>query len=84
MPIPECRTRWAEEQAEQLLAIPLISEFVFRSPQNLTGPHGTQREVADHLILHHGKGLLVCIHPRKYMVDAGAVAEVGYFACLSA
>jgi hypothetical protein len=59
MPIPECRTRWAEEQAEQLLAIPFISEFVFRSPQNLTGPHGTQREVADHLILHHGKGLLV-------------------------
>lgn len=59
MPIPEVRTRWAEEQAEQLLAIPFISEFVFRGPQNLSGPRGTQREVADHLILHHGKGLLV-------------------------
>jgi hypothetical protein len=59
MPIPEVRTRWAEEQAEQLLAIPFISEFVFRSPQNLSGPRGTQREVADHLILNRGKGLLV-------------------------
>jgi hypothetical protein len=59
MPIPENRTRWAEGQAEQLLAIPFISEFVFRSPQNLSGPRGTQREVADHLILHCGKGLLV-------------------------
>jgi hypothetical protein len=59
MPIPEIRTRWAEEQAEQLLAIPFISEFVFRSPQNLSGARSTQREVADHLILHRGKGLLV-------------------------
>jgi hypothetical protein len=59
MPIPASRTRWAEEQAEQLLAIPFISEFVFRSPQNLSGPRGTQRELADHLILHRGKGLLV-------------------------
>ena len=48
-----------EEQAEQLLAIPFIPEFVFRSPQNLSGPRGTQREVADHLILHRAKGLLV-------------------------
>jgi hypothetical protein len=38
MLIPEIRTRWAEEQAEQLLAIPFIAEFVFRSPQKLDGP----------------------------------------------
>jgi hypothetical protein len=59
MPIPEIRTRWAEEQAEQLLAIPFITEFVFRSPQKLDGPHGIQKEVADLLIEHQGKGLLV-------------------------
>jgi hypothetical protein len=59
IPISETRTRWAEEQVEQLLSIPFISEFVFRSPQNLEGPRNTQREVADLLIDHLGKGLLV-------------------------
>jgi hypothetical protein len=59
IPISETRTRWAEEQVEQLLSIPFISEFVFRSPQNLEGPRNTQREVADLLIDHMGKGLLV-------------------------
>lgn len=59
MPIHETRTRWAEEQVEVLLSIPLISEFVFRSPQNLEGPRNTQREVADLLIQHMGKGLLL-------------------------
>lgn len=59
MPISETRTRWAEEQVERLLSIPFISEFVFRSPQNLEGPRNTQREVADLLIEHMGKGLLL-------------------------
>ncbi len=59
MPIPETRTRWAEEQVEVLLSIPFISEFVFRSPQNLEGPRNSQREVADLLIEHLGKGLLL-------------------------
>ena len=59
MPVSETRTRWAEEQTEVLLSIPFISEFVFRSPQNLEGPRNTQREVADLLIDHMGKGLLV-------------------------
>jgi hypothetical protein len=59
MPIPETRTRWAEGQVEVLLSIPFISEFVFRSPQNLEGPRNTQREVADLLIEHMGKGLLL-------------------------
>ena len=59
MPVSETRTRWAEEQVEVLLSIPFISEFVFRSPQNLTGPRNTQREVVDLLIDHMGKGLLV-------------------------
>lgn len=56
MPIPQTRTRWAEEQSEELLAIPFISEFVFRSPQVWDK---TQKEVADFLISHQGKGLLV-------------------------
>ena len=56
MPIPRTRTRWAEEQLEDLLAIPFISEFVFRSPQVWDK---TQKEVVDLLIFHQGKGLLV-------------------------
>jgi hypothetical protein len=59
MPVSETRTRWAEEQVEVLLSIPFISEFVFRSPQNLEGPRNSQREVADLLIEHLGKGLLL-------------------------
>ena len=56
MPISQTRTRWAEEQSEELLAVPFISEFVFRSPQV---QDKTQKEVADLLIFHRGKGLLV-------------------------
>src|ERR1017187_7663280 len=56
MPISQTRTRWAEEQSEELLAIPFISEFVFRSPKVWDK---TQKEVADLLVLHKGKGLLI-------------------------
>jgi hypothetical protein len=56
MPIPNLRTQWAEKHVEELLALPFISEFVLRSPQMLDG---TQKEVADLLILHKGSGLLV-------------------------
>ncbi len=59
MPVSETRTRWAEEQVEVLLSIPFISEFVFRSPQNQEGPRNSRREVADLLIEHMGKGLLL-------------------------
>jgi hypothetical protein len=54
--MPKTRTRWAEEQLEELLAIPFISEFVFRSPQVWDK---TQKEVVDLLIFHRGNGLLV-------------------------
>lgn len=56
MPVSETPTRWAEEQTEVLLSISFISEFVFRSPQNFEGPRNTQREVADLLIDHMGRG----------------------------
>ena len=56
MAITQSRTQWAEKQAEEVLAAPFISEFVFRSPQMLDG---TQKEVADLLIVHTDKGLLV-------------------------
>ena len=52
----DSRTRWAEKQAEEILSVPFISEFVFRSPQMLDG---TQREIADLLILFKGTGILV-------------------------
>ncbi len=56
MAVTQSRTRWAEQQAEDVLAASFISEFVFRSPQMRDG---TQKEVADLLIVHKGNGLLV-------------------------
>jgi len=56
MPNHQSRTQWAERQAEELLSVPFISEFVLRSPQMIDG---TQKEVADFLILYKGSGLLV-------------------------
>lgn len=56
MPNHQSRTQWAERQAEELLSLPFISEFVLRSPQMIDG---TQKEVADFLILYKGNGLLV-------------------------
>jgi hypothetical protein len=55
MPAPESRTRWAERQAEELLSVPFIAEFVLRSPQMIDG---TQKEVADLLILYKDGNLL--------------------------
>jgi hypothetical protein len=56
MPAPNLRTQWAEKQAEELLSVPFIAEFVLRSPQMIDG---TQKEVADLLILYKDSGLLV-------------------------
>jgi hypothetical protein len=50
------RSSFAEHQVEELLSIPLIAEFVFRSPQKI---NGTQREVADFLLLYREGGLLI-------------------------
>ena len=50
------RTRWAERHVEEFLALPLVVEFVLRSPQTIDG---VQREVADHLILQGGSGILI-------------------------
>ena len=50
------RTLWAERQVEEVLSLPLISEFVFRSPKH-NDP--TEKEVIDHLIVHKGDGILI-------------------------
>jgi len=50
------RTEWAERQVEELLSVPLISEFVFRSPRH-NDP--TEKEVIDHLIIHKQQGILI-------------------------
>jgi hypothetical protein len=50
------RTRWAERHVEKFLSLPLVREFVLRSPQTIDG---TQREVADHLIVQGGRGILI-------------------------
>jgi hypothetical protein len=55
MPAPESRIRWAERQAEELLSVPFIAEFVLRGPQMIDG---TQKEVADLLILYKDGNLL--------------------------
>ena len=56
MTVPQSRTQWAEKQAEALLSVPFIAEFVLHSPQMLDG---TLKEVADLLILYNDRGLLV-------------------------
>ena len=56
MPVSRSRTQWAEKQAEALLSLPFIAEFVLRSPQMV---NSTQKEVADLLILYKDSGLLV-------------------------
>jgi len=50
------RTEWAERQVEEFLSLPLISEFVFRSPKH-NDP--TEKEVIDLLILHKGQSILI-------------------------
>jgi len=50
------RTEWAEAHVEQFLALPLVHEFVFRSPQTIDG---TQKEVADFLLLQENSGVLI-------------------------
>ena len=50
------RTLWSERQVEELLSLPLISEFVFRSPKH-NDP--TEKEVIDHLIVHKSDGILI-------------------------
>jgi hypothetical protein len=50
------RTDWAELQVEQLLSVPLVSEFVFRSPKH-NDPD--EKEVIDHLIVHRGQSIIL-------------------------
>lgn len=50
------RTLWAERQVEGILSLPLISEFVFRSPKH-NDPN--EKEVIDHLIVHKSDGILL-------------------------
>jgi hypothetical protein len=51
------RTDWAERIVEGFLVLPLIGEFVFRSPMAIAG--GSQKEVADFLVMHDSGGLLL-------------------------
>jgi hypothetical protein len=51
------RTDWAERHVEDFLALPLIREFVFRSPQSLD--RATQKEVVDFMIAHGDTAMLV-------------------------
>lgn len=53
---PKSRTEWAEREIEELLSLPFIAEFIFRSPKKLDT---TEKEVADLLLVHKGEGVLV-------------------------
>lgn len=50
------RTQWAERHVDEFLSLPLVSEFVYRSPQALDG---NQREVADFLVTYGLPGVLL-------------------------
>ena len=50
------RTDWAEGEVEDILSLPLISEFVFRSPKH-NDPN--EKEVIDHLIVHKDEAILI-------------------------
>jgi hypothetical protein len=52
---PKERGVWAEVYVRDFLALPLISEFVFRSLQTMDG---TQKEVADFLVAYPGLSIL--------------------------
>jgi hypothetical protein len=51
------RTEWAERHVEDFLSLPLVREFVFRSPQSLDKV--IQKEVADFLVAHEDTAILV-------------------------
>lgn len=50
------RTDWAERQVEELLSVPLISEFVFRGPKHIDR---TEKEVIDFLVVHGQQCILI-------------------------
>jgi hypothetical protein len=54
---PTQRTDWTERHVEEVLSLPFIREFVFRSPRTID--RTLEREVADFLILQKGTGILI-------------------------
>jgi len=51
------RTEWAERKVEEFLAIPFVSEFVFRNPRTLDGQK--EHQAGDFLVLHGKSGILI-------------------------
>lgn len=51
------RTDWAERQVEDFLSLPLVREFVYRSPMAMIG--NTEKEVADFLCILGSTAVLV-------------------------
>jgi len=56
MAITNTRTRWSERHMEELVSLPFIAEFVFRSPKKLDPQ---EKEVADLMVVHEGSCLLI-------------------------
>jgi hypothetical protein len=50
------RTDWAELQVEDLLSVPLVSEFVFHSPKH---HDPDEKEVVDHLVVHRQQSIII-------------------------
>jgi len=77
------RTEWAELQVEELLSVPFVSEFVFRSPKH-NDPD--EKEVIDHLVIHGGRCILLsqnpddrpkwCEHPRRGRVKFDSIPSI--------
>ncbi len=69
------RTEWAERHVEDFLAMPLVREFVFRSPQSLDNT--IQKEVVDFLISYGNTTILVsqkCQEDPSVRTGAKAIA----------
>jgi hypothetical protein len=77
MPIPEIRTRWAEEQAEQLLAIPFISRTL--AGTTLAGTDGTTPIASDHLQIVNVGVVIAPSVPARLRAKKGPNRSQGLF-----
>ena len=68
------RTEWAELQVEELLSVPFVSEFVFRSPKH---HDPDEKEVIDHLIIH-GAGASFFLRRRRRSPTSGQPSAMSY------
>ena len=70
------RTDWAERHVEDLLSLPLVKEFVFRSPMALIG--STEKEVVDFYITDGDREIVVSQKCQQDPNSRDGEKEVGW------